>query len=89
MWSSSEKASNLTGSTEQQPDVDPQQTTSRLHSAEDASSPQDVSIDLEANTPLLTEKEMLSHVGEQEHDVVPQQTTSRLKLDTEDTTECN
>ena len=77
-WSTSKKASNLIGSTEQ-PDVDPQQTTSGLRSdTEDVSSPQNVSIGWEVDTPLQAEKEMLQYIGEDQPDVDPQQTTPRL-----------
>ena len=76
MWSSSKKAPNLIGSTEQL-DVDPQQTSSWLHSGtEDTSSPQDVSIDFKVDTPLLTEREILQHIGEDKPDVDLQQITT-------------
>ena len=84
-WSTSKKASNLIGSTEQ-PDVDPQQTTSRLRSdTEDVSFSQDVSIDWEVDTSLQTEKEMLQHIGEDQPDVDHTANHSSAQLDTEDT----
>lgn len=46
MWSSSKKGSNLDAGSTEHPDVDPQQTTSRVQSdTEDTSSPQNVSTD--------------------------------------------